>query len=171
MFIDYVFSSVQQCVLAIAASYLGVAEDPLPDVSNPQITYFQRVGGIYSSPDDSLLWSGLFVNAVATECLAERVHDSWTGQGATYGNKPIDWLSDEYLPLSQHVAWQDLIPGDVVVWQVSTSANGFRAGVFLAWTGSYALVVAGDQADAVRPTTVSSNGFVGGRRLFYFFEQ
>lgn len=170
MIVEYIFPTVQKCILAIAASYMGVAEDPSPDAANPQITYWQRTGGIYSSPDDSLLWSGLFLNAIATECNAERVHDSWTGEGATYGNKPYDWTRDDLLPNSDHVSFAYMQPGDIVVWQAFAGENGYRSGVFLSWARpDTAFVIAGDVNNAVSLTTVSNNGFVDARRLFYFF--
>lgn len=157
-------------MIALASMWLGTAETPGEGVSQP-IESWQRTGGIYSSPDEpDLKWDSLFINAVAHDCLADRIHDGWTGTGATYGNNAPDWLEPQWSPNSTPAAWAELQPGDVVVWRVSAGDNpgAFRVGVYAAPWGASSLVVAGDVADAVRITSVSSSAFVGARRLGFF---
>lgn len=164
--INYIFESLSQCILGVAAQYLGTAEISGPGIQ-PDILSWQRTGGIYSSLDETNApWSALFVNAVATYCDAERVHDwQWwcADRGEDYALYAQDWLGAGLLQESLHISPATVQPGDVVVWAV----NGVhRAGIFAdRLTFSTYLIIAGDQADAVRLAPISVNAIVGARRL------
>ena len=125
------FQTIGQCLLAVAASWCGTAEQVVG--LSPQIEYWQRVGGVFSGVDESdLKWDSLFANAIAHDCLAERPHDGWSGDGVPYATDPRDWLSAQWLPSSEVVGWSLLIPGDVIVWRVGSGNNpgAFRVGIY-----------------------------------------
>lgn len=164
------FPTISQCLIAVASSWLGTAELPGDDVSR-QVESWQRTGGIFSRIDEpDLAWDSLFVNAIAHDCSAERIHDGWTTTGAAYGDEAPQWLEPQWFPNSPAVEWPALAPGDVVVWRVAPGDNpgSFRVGVYAAPWGAGSLVVAGDIADSVRLTSVSRLNFTGARRLGFF---